>query len=1476
MKLPQLAVSLPSSFSVPLTVRTVLLCLIWVLLLAQGGTTAPVLAQGPGGSTGDVQRYLRPPGAEQVTALLQAEGRLAVGASVQESAPVVRAWYQQFHKAHDIGPAPAAWARLQARETALLHGDVQAMGSDLTPAPTHILGLVVAFGGEDQIVRPYPDPVTGACVDTTFNFQPLALGQDPPPGQRDNFSFYKATMGPDAYDAVLFGIGPDAPGYGVVRPDLGGIDLSGLTLNNYLLEMSSGAYQVGGGVLPQTVTLPHAPESYGYALYQADAQGRCQADPASDAGFMAFAQDAVTAMAIDYPDQTWSQFDANDDHVVDLLFLIHAGYGWQDGGGEDRLSDGSSSFSLNGLAQPQIAGQQTPNDASDDYFVDNFAVFSEQTDLGAFQETFEHYLGLPDLSTLDSMNANGFWGSLAAGVWGGPLGGVRPAGHNLWQDWLLGWKNPLIIDYDDPALDVTIGRLRQQPADTVDGLIILLPPKEVEVQNRAGSGGGWWSGSENNLDHRIWRGFDLSQVGEHPVFSFDAYWNLETGWDYGYVEASKDGGATWTSLADEDGRLTRDNPHGLNQGWGLTGQGQGRLHFDLSAFRGLSIQLRLRYVSDRFATEPGWWVDNLSLDDEQGNVYSDELETITTDWHNNGWLTTPFVRRSDHYYLVEWRDASGFDQTLNDPYQIVYQDKLNHETKVNRLPATTPALIISYRDLSQPFDDELLSDLASPPSYGPKYGLLVVDAHFQPQRFDTTSPAFQDAWVGVPLSGRVMPGDAGFGLTPTQAWTARLGWDFDTQSWSETPLETKSWPSQAPVPAFHDSLNYTPGFFYPGTGSLLYLHDWDASAVIPARADYATPITWPDDQPYPELFGVEVAPGRLLGTGNPGDGGAQYGLHIQVLTQSPEQATVRVWNAMHEVAGAASASPASAHVGERVTLAFSARNVGTAADFFAFAPLPAGVRYVPDSVSGDLFPVGLPTAQLLANWQAAESATLTAATSADDISGFAYLGTLATGESMAGSFVVEVEPGQHIADVNASLIFYVDQQPEPFRVLSTTLHVQNTAPTLSLPADQQLDEGSTLHATASFSDPDADTWTGTVDYGDGSPVQSLVLAPDHSFALEHRYTQDGVYPLGVTLSDGEANASGQFTVTVSNVAPTFTLPATAALNEGDSLQMSGEMHDPGADTWTLTADYGDGSGIQPLALSPNHSFVLEHRYADNGTYTVTVRADDGEDVGVARVQVDVRNVAPKVTQLHVAAAAAGEAVTVTVAFVDPGADSWSATLDFGDGSPPLERADVTPQFAASHVYAAAGVYTLSLTVGDDDGGIGAATAQTSVWTTVSLPLLADTWVDSGTPTTNYNAYAALIVRPTGLDNAFLSFDRALLPPTADIRSAQLTLTVLFESGAAGKRLQVLNVTTFDTTQVSYANAPATYNPDTPVVVHPGQLILDVSAQVSAWADDSGPGQLALSATGPRGRIAVASRESWPSGQEPTLQVTFVP
>jgi hypothetical protein len=100
------------------------------------------------------------------------------------------------------------------------------------------------------------------------------------------------------------------------------------------------------------------------------------------------------------------------------------------------------------------------------------------------------------------------------------------------------------------------------------------------------------------------------------------------------------------------------------------------------------------------------------------------------------------------------------------------------------------------------------------------------------------------------------------------------------------------------------------------------------------------------------------------------------------------------------------------------------------------------------------------------------------------------------------------------------------------------------------------------------------------------------------------------------------------------------------------------------------------------------------------------------------------NVAPSVTNLTATPTLTlvllpQETVAFSGHFSDPGVlDSHTATWSFGDGatssSSYLPGGSGSP--AASHAYAAAGTYTASLTVVDDDGGAGQASVKILVET----------------------------------------------------------------------------------------------------------------------------------------------------------------
>ena len=125
--------------------------------------------------------------------------------------------------------------------------------------------------------------------------------------------------------------------------------------------------------------------------------------------------------------------------------------------------------------------------------------------------------------------------------------------------------------------------------------------------------------------------------------------------------------------------------------------------------------------------------------------------------------------------------------------------------------------------------------------------------------------------------------------------------------------------------------------------------------------------------------------------------------------------------------------------------------------------------------------------------------------------------------------------------------------------------------------------------------------------------------------------------------------------------------------------------------------------------------TLGYTFADDGSYSVRLIVTDGNGAAdTARTTVTVRNVAPSVGAIDGATILSGETYATTGAFGDPGADSWHATVDYGDGSGPVALPLSGMGFQLEHQYAVAGSYTVTVRVTDDDGGLGASSARVVV------------------------------------------------------------------------------------------------------------------------------------------------------------------
>jgi hypothetical protein len=144
----------------------------------------------------------------------------------------------------------------------------------------------------------------------------------------------------------------------------------------------------------------------------------------------------------------------------------------------------------------------------------------------------------------------------------------------------------------------------------------------------------WWSNRTDESDTRLTRAFDLTDV-ERATLHFRLWYFIENLWDYGYVMASTDDGATWTPL--ETDATTTENPHGNAFGHAYTGSSGGWIEqtVDLTTYAGQDILLRFEYITDAAVTQPGMLVDDVRIP-EIG--YESDFESGDGGWQPEGWL----------------------------------------------------------------------------------------------------------------------------------------------------------------------------------------------------------------------------------------------------------------------------------------------------------------------------------------------------------------------------------------------------------------------------------------------------------------------------------------------------------------------------------------------------------------------------------------------------------------------------------------------------------------------------------------------------------------------------------------------------------------------------------------------------------------------------------------------------------------------
>ncbi|MCA9158900.1 MAG: PKD domain-containing protein, partial [Planctomycetales bacterium] len=307
-------------------------------------------------------------------------------------------------------------------------------------------------------------------------------------------------------------------------------------------------------------------------------------------------------------------------------------------------------------------------------------------------------------------------------------------------------------------------------------------------------------------------------------------------------------------------------------------------------------------------------------------------------------------------------------------------------------------------------------------------------------------------------------------------------------------------------------------------------------------------------------------------------------------------------------------------------------------------------------------------------------------------------------------------------------------------------------------------EGQSIVFTADARDPGDDELTYLWAFSDGVNLSGANVT--------RQFLTSGTTPQSFTLTvsddDGGVQPPLTYQLTVENVSPALAPTVDRTVKEGTTILFDpiAVISDPAmlTETYSLSIDWGDGSftTLASAAMSASGAFSASHAFPDDGQYTVRLRATDSDggssDDEIAAGDLDgnafvvtVENSAPVIAPIVDLSISEGIAVTLNASFTDPAGiaysnqpetESFTYSIDWGDGSQPTSGNVTNVQFglagqsltsgtiSQSHTYHDNGTYRATLTVTDDDAGVGSARFVVNV-SNVAPQLT----VDSTAPTT---------------------------------------------------------------------------------------------------------------------------------------------
>jgi immune inhibitor A len=977
-------------------------------------------------------------------------------------------------------PNPKDAARLKERWNLLEAGQTAQANALATTGTDRVLVILVEFGGPDVITWTAPTnpvtPSTGSTWDpiaksdpneavtdsdgnvivgdcskiisktTKFTYSGPLHNELPRPlseADRSGQSIWTPDFSKQWFHDFMFGSGVT---FSYTRTDNSVVyqPFPDKSVTDYYKDMSGGTYTLTGDVYGW-LKVPHSQMWYGADKCPGNRSGMTSGGGA-DAGIkgagspvslVVDAINALNAISNTIPGFNWKNYDTNGDGVIDRLWIVHAGYGEEDG--TDLLNRVLPYGE--GAVWSHSSGVTPPYKITPDVSAGAYIMMPENGGIGVFAHESAHNIGAVDLYAYSGGNPSpGFW-ALQDDDWTGFPIGYEPPAMDPWHLDLFGWLNPRVITDTSKVYEFNIGQTSQYAGgdNTYRGAKIELPSGHVPLSVKPIGNYGWWGGKSDLMNSMMTQKTAVSlPAGKSATLSFDLSYYVEDQWDFVWVQASTDGGTTWKTLTNAHTSCEHDPGWiGGNYGFptdlcgagigGFTGEGSTfpayrNESFDLSSFAGKNVQVRFWYMTDWGTTYDGAFVDNVKITSGGSQVFFDDAEAGPNDnnWiYAEQWMLTDGTKPFTHNIYLQWRNVhGGYDESLGTP-QWRYG------------PANT-GLLVWYNNNAYS-DNEILNYLNDYPGFGAKGLMLAVDAHPIPYR-DPYWVNFGIDNEGSNVVSRMLMRDAPFSL-----------WDsvpFNVTQANGVHDPVVQFPGRPAVASFHDAYTYYPGGeLKPGgpvgqTSPRWMTKQWDASAVVPATKFYGVVAPgyngtdrWRYDCSRSDANQVLCYSYASLGytgsMGNPGDIDAAYGWHVQILSQTDNGATVRVWNAARS--DALTPSVTQARLGNVVKYTYNLQNNWAGQQtYFVCSDLDSQVTYVAGSATNGA--AALPGSCASADAALAEGRSLADLAGPDATTAVKSVGMIATlpGTGEGLTFDYQVKIGIVNGQVSSSAKTYVD------------------------------------------------------------------------------------------------------------------------------------------------------------------------------------------------------------------------------------------------------------------------------------------------------------------------------------------------------------------------------------------------------------------------------------------------------------------